>query len=90
MKNRFACAQYTDEHAHILGDVSTPCAEVGRAALMRKSERYTRARIDAIVRDWRRSGWLLAWGERTGMRPSAALRALDENDKGTPALQAAK
>lgn len=57
---------------------------------IRKGEHDTQARIDAIVRDWHRSGWLLELGERTGMRPSAALRALHEKYKNAPALQAAK
>lgn len=57
---------------------------------IRKGEHDTQARIDAIVRDWHRSGWLLELGERTGMHPSAALHALHEKYKNTPALQAAK
>lgn len=57
---------------------------------IRKGEHDTQARIDAIVRDWHRSGWLLELGERTGMHPSAALRALHEKYKNAPALQAAK
>jgi len=57
---------------------------------LRKGEHDTQARIDAIVRDWHRSGWLLALGERTGMHPSAALRALHEKYKDAPALQAAQ
>lgn len=57
---------------------------------VRKGEHDTQARIDAIVRDWHRSGWLLELGERTGMHPSAALHALHEKYKDAPALQAAK
>lgn len=57
---------------------------------IRKGESDTQARIDAIVRDWHRSGWLLELGERTGMHPSAALHALHEKYKDAPPLQAAK
>jgi polar amino acid transport system substrate-binding protein len=57
---------------------------------LRKGEQDTQARIDAIVRDWHRSGWLLALGERTGMHPSEALRALHDKYKNAPALQAAQ
>ncbi|MDY7532932.1 transporter substrate-binding domain-containing protein [Pseudomonas sp. Bout1] len=45
---------------------------------IRKGEHDTQARLDAIVRDWHRSGWLIALGERTGMPPSQALRDLHE------------
>jgi polar amino acid transport system substrate-binding protein len=57
---------------------------------IRKGEQDTQARIDAIVRDWHRSGWLLELGDRSGMHPSAALHALHEKYKDAPALQAAK
>lgn len=43
---------------------------------VRKGERDTQAKIDAIIRDWHRSGWLIDVGERTGMAPSQALRDL--------------
>ena len=43
---------------------------------LRKGERDTQAKLDAIVRDWHRSGWLIELGERTGMAPSQALRDL--------------
>lgn len=45
---------------------------------LRKGEHDTQAKLDAIVRDWHRSGWLIELGERTGMAPSAALRDLHE------------
>lgn len=45
---------------------------------LRKGEKDTQARLDAIVRDWHRSGWLIEVGERTGMAPSQALRDLHE------------
>jgi ABC-type amino acid transport substrate-binding protein len=45
---------------------------------LRKGEHDTQAKLDAIVRDWHRSGWLIELGERTGMAPSKALRDLHE------------
>lgn len=45
---------------------------------LRKGEHDTQAKLDAIVRDWHRSGWLIELGERTGMAPSQALRDLHE------------
>ncbi|OPG72173.1 amino acid ABC transporter [Pseudomonas ogarae] len=45
---------------------------------LRKGEHDIRAKLDAIVRDWHRSGWLIELGERTGMAPSQALRDLHE------------
>ena len=45
---------------------------------VRKGEHDVRARLDAIVRDWHRSGWLIDVGTRTGMAPSQALRDLHE------------
>ncbi|MCO8169216.1 transporter substrate-binding domain-containing protein [Pseudomonas sp. 21LCFQ02] len=57
---------------------------------LRKGEQDTQARIDAIVRDWHRSGWLLELGERTGMHPSAALRELHQKYKNAAPLQAAR
>ncbi|MEX5571397.1 transporter substrate-binding domain-containing protein [Pseudomonas lijiangensis] len=45
---------------------------------LRKGEKDTQARLDAIVRDWHRSGWLIELGNRTGMAPSQALRDLHE------------
>ena len=56
---------------------------------IRKGEQDTQARLDAIVRDWHRSGWLLDVGERTGMAPSQALRDLHERYR-TAAPLAAK
>lgn len=57
---------------------------------LRKGEHDTQARIDAIVRDWHRSGWLIELGKQTGMAPSAALYALHEKFKNEPPLQAAR
>ena len=57
---------------------------------IRKGEHDTQARIDAIVRDWHRSGWLIDLGKRTGMHPSAALYALHEKYKDAAPLQAAQ
>ncbi|MBX8606564.1 transporter substrate-binding domain-containing protein [Pseudomonas cichorii] len=45
---------------------------------VRKGEKDTQARLDAIVRDWHRSGWLIELGNRTGMAPSQALHDLHE------------
>src|SRR5471030_581915 len=45
---------------------------------IRKGEHDTQAKLDAIIRDWHRSGWLIALGKRTGMAPSQALRDLHE------------
>jgi polar amino acid transport system substrate-binding protein len=45
---------------------------------IRKGEHDTQAKIDAIVRDWHRSGWLIALGEHEGMAPSEALLSLHE------------
>lgn len=55
---------------------------------VRKGEHDIQARLDAIVRDWHRSGWLIALGERTGMHPSAALRQLHEQHKNDAPLVA--
>lgn len=55
---------------------------------LRKGEDDTQARIDAIVRDWHRSGWLIELGERTGMHPSQVLRDLHEKYKNEAPLQA--
>jgi polar amino acid transport system substrate-binding protein len=57
---------------------------------IRKGEHDTQARIDAIVRDWHRSGWLIDLGKRTGMHPSPALYALHEKYKDAAPPQAAK
>ncbi|MFF7710961.1 transporter substrate-binding domain-containing protein [Pseudomonas sp. NPDC007930] len=57
---------------------------------VRKGEHDFQARLDAIIRDWHRSGWLIALGQRTGMEPSAALYALHEQYKGLAPLQAAQ
>ncbi|MFC6340170.1 transporter substrate-binding domain-containing protein [Pseudomonas sp. CCM 7891] len=53
---------------------------------LRKGEHDTQAKLDAIVRDWHRSGWLIELGERTGMTPSQALRDLHEQYRNTPPL----
>jgi len=45
---------------------------------IRKGEHDTQAKLDAIVRDWHKTGFLIALGERTGMAPSQALRDLHE------------
>ncbi|MBX8550412.1 transporter substrate-binding domain-containing protein [Pseudomonas cichorii] len=45
---------------------------------LRKGEKDTQARLDTIVRDWHRSGWLIELGNRTGMAPSQALHDLHE------------
>lgn len=54
---------------------------------VRKGEHDFQARLDAIIRDWHRSGWLIELGKRTGMEPSAALYALHEKYKDAQALQ---
>ncbi|UVM02451.1 transporter substrate-binding domain-containing protein [Pseudomonas laurylsulfatiphila] len=53
---------------------------------LRKGEHDTQAKLDAIVRDWHRSGWLIELGERTGMAPSKALRDLHEQYRNTAPL----
>ncbi|EJM51260.1 transporter substrate-binding domain-containing protein [Pseudomonas sp. GM48] len=53
---------------------------------LRKGEHDTLAKLDAIVRDWHRSGWLIELGERTGMAPSKALRDLHEQYRNTAPL----
>ena len=53
---------------------------------VRKGEHDFQARLDAIVRDWHRSGWLIQVGERTGMAPSPALRQLHEQFKNAAPL----
>ncbi|WP_223531611.1 transporter substrate-binding domain-containing protein [Pseudomonas sp. GL-RE-20] len=53
---------------------------------LRKGEQDTQAKLDAIVRDWHRSGWLIELGERTGMAPSQALRDLHEQYRNSPPL----
>ncbi|MDB6142136.1 MAG: putative transport system, exported solute-binding protein [Pseudomonas sp.] len=57
---------------------------------IRKGEHDTQAKLDAIIRDWHRSGWLLELGERTGMAPSAALRQLHEKYRSAAPLAAAQ
>ncbi|KPA94762.1 transporter substrate-binding domain-containing protein [Pseudomonas asplenii] len=56
---------------------------------VRKGERNTQARLDAIVRDWHRSGWLIELGKRTGMPPSQALLKLHEQYRNSAPLAAA-
>jgi polar amino acid transport system substrate-binding protein len=53
---------------------------------VRKGEHDFQARLDAIIRDWHRSGWLIQVGERTGMAPSSALRQLHEQYKSATPL----
>jgi len=53
---------------------------------VRKGEHDFQARLDAIIRDWHRSGWLIQVGERTGMAPSSALRQLHEQFKNAAPL----
>ncbi|WP_110950518.1 transporter substrate-binding domain-containing protein [Pseudomonas bohemica] len=55
---------------------------------VRKGEHDTQAKIDAIIRDWHRSGWLIEVGERTGMAPSQALRDMHEQFRNAPPLAA--
>ncbi|WP_263262367.1 transporter substrate-binding domain-containing protein [Pseudomonas sp. RIT-PI-S] len=55
---------------------------------VRKGEHDFQARVDAIIRDWHRSGWLIDLGKRTGMEPSQALYALHDRFKDSAPLQA--
>lgn len=55
---------------------------------LRKGEHDLQARLDAVVREWHRSGWLIALGERTGMAPSQALRDLHEKYRNAAPLAA--
>lgn len=55
---------------------------------LRKGEHDLQARLDAVVRDWHRSGWLIQLGERTGMAPSQALRDLHEKYRNAAPLAA--
>jgi polar amino acid transport system substrate-binding protein len=57
---------------------------------VRKGEHDFQARVDAIIRDWHRSGWLIELGKRTGMAPSPALYALHDKFKDSAPLQAAQ
>lgn len=57
---------------------------------LRKGEHDTQAKLDAIVRDWHRSGWLIELGERTGMAPSQALRHLHEQYRNATPLAVLK
>lgn len=57
---------------------------------VRKGEHDFQGRVDAIIRDWHRSGWLIELGKRTGMAPSPALYALHEKFKDSAPLQAAQ
>lgn len=45
---------------------------------LRKDSPDARVRLDAIVRDWHRTGWLIEVGERNDLTPSAGLRALHD------------
>jgi len=55
---------------------------------LRKGSPDAQARIDAIVRDWHRSGWLIEVGERNDLPPSAGIRALHEKLKNSPPIAA--
>ncbi|MBX8576177.1 transporter substrate-binding domain-containing protein [Pseudomonas cichorii] len=55
---------------------------------VRKGEKDIKARLDAIVRDWHRSGWLIELGNRTGMAPSQALHDLHEQYRNAAPLAA--
>ncbi|GFM80020.1 amino acid ABC transporter [Pseudomonas cichorii] len=55
---------------------------------VRKGEKDIQARLDAIVRDWHRSGWLIELGNRTGMAPSQALHDLHEQYRNAAPLAA--
>jgi len=55
---------------------------------IRKGEHDVQAKLDAIVRDWHRSGWLIQVGESTGMAPSQALRDLHEKFRNAAPLAA--
>jgi polar amino acid transport system substrate-binding protein len=55
---------------------------------IRKGEHDVQAKLDAIVRDWHRSGWLIDVGTRTGMAPSQALRDLHEKFRNAAPLAA--
>ncbi|AHF67577.1 MULTISPECIES: transporter substrate-binding domain-containing protein [Pseudomonas] len=55
---------------------------------LRKGEKDIQARLDAIVRDWHRSGWLIELGHRTGMAPSQALHDLHEQYRNAAPLAA--
>lgn len=55
---------------------------------LRKGEHDLQARLDAVVREWHRSGWLIQLGERTGMAPSQALRDLHEKYRNAAPLAA--
>ncbi|MCD5994575.1 transporter substrate-binding domain-containing protein [Pseudomonas sp. CDFA 602] len=56
---------------------------------VRKGESDLQARLDAIVRDWHRSAWLIELGNRTGMAPSSALLALHEKYRNAAPLAVA-
>lgn len=53
---------------------------------LRKGQSDTRDRIDAIVRDWHRTGWLIQTGKQFGMDPSQALLKLHEQYKASQPL----
>jgi polar amino acid transport system substrate-binding protein len=55
---------------------------------VRKGEKDIQARLDAIVRDWHRSGWLIELGQRTGMPASQALLQLHEKYRNAAPLAA--
>ncbi|MBC3953024.1 transporter substrate-binding domain-containing protein [Pseudomonas folii] len=67
-----------DEWADYSTPLPTDLIPSNSVIWIRKGEHDVQARLDAIVRDWHRSGWLIEVGERTGMAPSQALRDLHE------------
>lgn len=57
---------------------------------VRKGEHDIQARLDEIIRDWHRTGWLIELGKRTGMEPSSALYALHEKYRGDAAAKVSR
>ncbi|WP_397452605.1 transporter substrate-binding domain-containing protein [Pseudomonas sp. NA-150] len=55
---------------------------------VRKGEHDVQAKLDAIIRDWHRSGWLIELGERTGMPPTQALHQLHDKFRDAAPLEA--
>jgi polar amino acid transport system substrate-binding protein len=74
-------------------DYNTPLSDLipsDSVIWVRKGEHDIQAKLDAIVRDWHRSGWLMELGERTGMPPSQALRDLHEKYRNAAPLEATR
>jgi polar amino acid transport system substrate-binding protein len=74
-------------------DYNTPLSDLipsDSVIWVRKGEHDIQAKLDAIVRDWHRSGWLMELGERTGMPPSQALRDLYEKYRNAAPLEATR